>query len=221
MDNNILECTKANLEQRKNRFFVQGDPGAILAVELAASTREEVAAVAARLEADLRASNLGYHYPVVWGADQNRVWNLRKAALGLLSNIPGDAKPVAVIEDTAIDPQDLPEFVREFDEILAGYGLSAVHYAHAGSGELHLRPILNLKDQEHRRLFRVVGTEVARLVKRFGGSLSGEHGDGRLRGEFLPMMVGQKNYSLFRAIKRTWDPSGIFNPGKIIDTPPM
>jgi FAD/FMN-containing dehydrogenase/Fe-S oxidoreductase len=221
MDHNILECTKANLEQRQNRFFVKGDPGAILAVELAASTREAVAAAAARLEAELSAAALGYHYPVVWGPDQNRVWNLRKAALGLLSNLPGDAKPVAVIEDTAIDPQDLPEFVQQFDKILAKHGLSAVHYAHAGSGELHLRPILNLKDQEHRRLFRIVGTEVARLVKRYGGSLSGEHGDGRLRGEFLPMMVGEKNYALFRAVKRAWDPSGIFNPGKITDTPPM
>jgi FAD/FMN-containing dehydrogenase/Fe-S oxidoreductase len=221
MDHNILECTKANLEQRQNRFFVKGDPGAILAVELAGATREAVAAAAARLEAELRAAALGYHYPVVWGSDQNRVWTLRKAALGLLSNLPGDAKPVAVIEDTAIDPEDLPAFVQQFDTILAGHGLSAVHYAHAGSGELHLRPILNLKDQEHRRLFRIVGTEVAQLVKRYGGSLSGEHGDGRLRGEFLPMMVGEKNYALFRAVKRAWDPSGILNPGKITDTPPM
>src|ERR1700730_9359999 len=221
MDHNILECTKANLEQRQNRFFVQGDPGAILAVELAAPTREVVAAVAARLETELRAAGLGYHYPVVWGPDQNRVWNLRKAALGLLSNIPGDAKPVAVIEDTAIDPKDLPAFVQEFDSILGSHGLSAVHYAHAGSGELHLRPILNLKMEEHRRLFRVIATEVARLVKRYGGSLSGEHGDGRLRGEFLPSMVGKRNYALFREIKDAWDPAGLFNPGKITDTPPM
>jgi len=170
MDDNILECTKANLEQRQNRFFVQGDPGAILAVELAAETREQVGAIAKSLEDDLRAAGLGYHYPVIWGGDQNRVWNLRKAALGLLSNIPGDAKPVAVIEDTAIDPEDLPGFVREFDTILEGHGLSAVHYAHAGSGELHLRPILNLKSVEHRRLFRVISTEVAHLVKRYGGS---------------------------------------------------
>jgi FAD/FMN-containing dehydrogenase/Fe-S oxidoreductase len=221
MDNNILECTKVNIEQRQNRFFVQGDPGAILAVELAADTREEVAGRAANLETELRAAGLGYHYPVVWGADQNRVWNLRKAALGLLSNIPGDAKPVAVIEDTAIDPEDLPAFVREFDSILGGHGLAAVHYAHAGSGELHLRPILNLKEEEHRRLFRVIATEIAHLVKRSGGSLSGEHGDGRLRGEFLPFMVGKKNYALFREIKKKWDPAGLFNPGKITDTPPM
>lgn len=221
MDDNILECTKTNLEQSKNRFFVQGDPGAILAVELAAGTREEVGTVAAQVESELRAAGLGYHYPVVWGANLNRVWNLRKAALGLLANIPGDAKPVAVIEDTAIDPEDMPAYVREFDEILARHGLSAVHYGHAASGELHLRPILNLKLEEHQKLFRIVGTEIAQLTKRFGGSLSGEHGDGRLRGEFLPVMVGEKNYALFRAIKRTWDPAAIFNPGKITDTPPM
>ncbi|HEY5706767.1 MAG TPA: FAD-linked oxidase C-terminal domain-containing protein [Terrimicrobiaceae bacterium] len=221
MDDNILECTKTNLEQSKNRFFVQGDPGAILAVELAADTRERVAAVAAQLETELRAAGLGHHFPIIWGANQNRVWNLRKAALGLLANIPGDAKPVAVIEDTAIDPEDMPAYVREFDEILGSHGLSAVHYGHAASGELHLRPILNLKLEEHQRLFRVIGTEIAQLTKRFGGSLSGEHGDGRLRGEFLPMMVGEKNYALFRAVKRAWDPYGIFNPGKITDTPPM
>jgi FAD/FMN-containing dehydrogenase/Fe-S oxidoreductase len=221
MDDNILECTKTNIEQSKNRFFVQGDPGAILAVELAAETREEVSTVAARLEGELRAAGLGNHYPVVWGSNQNRVWNLRKAALGLLANIPGDAKPVAVIEDTAIDPEDMPAYVREFDEILGRHGLSAVHYGHAASGELHLRPILNLKLQEHQKLFRIIGTEIAQLTKRFGGSLSGEHGDGRLRGEFLPLMVGERNYALFRAIKRAWDPAGIFNPGKITDTPPM
>ncbi|HEU4679924.1 MAG TPA: FAD-binding and (Fe-S)-binding domain-containing protein, partial [Terrimicrobiaceae bacterium] len=221
MDDNILECTKSNIEQSKNRFFVQGDPGAILAVELAAETREEVSAVAERLESELRAAGLGYHYPVVWGSNLNRVWNLRKAALGLLANIPGDAKPVAVIEDTAIDPEDMPAYVREFDEILSRHGLSSVHYGHAASGELHLRPILNLKLGEHQKLFRIIGTEIAQLTKRFGGSLSGEHGDGRLRGEFLPMMVGEKNYGFFRAIKQTWDPLGIFNPGKITDTPPM
>jgi FAD/FMN-containing dehydrogenase/Fe-S oxidoreductase len=221
MDDNILQCTKTNIEQRQNRFFVQGDPGAILAIELASESREEAANLATGLVNELRAAGLGYHYPVIWGADQNRVWNLRKAALGLLSNLPGDAKPVAVIEDTAIDPKDLPNFVQEFDSILGSHGLSAVHYAHAGSGELHLRPILNLKMKEHRRLFRVIATEIARLVKRYGGSLSGEHGDGRLRGEFLPFMVGKRNYALFREIKHAWDPAGLFNPGKITDTPPM
>jgi Fe-S oxidoreductase len=200
---------------------VQGDPGAILVVELAADTHEAVTARAAEVEQALRAAGLGYHYPLVKGADQNRVWNLRKAALGLLTSIPGDAKPVTVIEDTAIDPEELPAYVQGFDAILDRYGLSSVHYGHAASGELHLRPVLDLKDPEGRRLFRQVGTEVAQLTKRFRGSLSGEHGDGRLRGEFLPLMVGPKNYELFRAVKRAWDAANVFNPGKIVDTPPM
>jgi FAD/FMN-containing dehydrogenase/Fe-S oxidoreductase len=221
IDDHILGCTKVNLEQRQNRFFVQGDPGAILAVELSGTTKEAVTATIAQLETEWRAANLGYHYPVVWGADQNRVWNLRKAALGLLSNVPGDAKPVAVIEDTAVDPADLPAFVHDFDEILKRHHLTSVHYGHAASGELHLRPILNLKKPEDRHLFRVVATEVAKVVKSYRGSLSGEHGDGRLRGEFLPFMVGKKNYSLFRSTKQSWDPAGVFNPGKITDTPPM
>jgi FAD/FMN-containing dehydrogenase/Fe-S oxidoreductase len=221
IDDKILECTKRNLEQRQNRFFVQGDPGAILAVELAGASKEGVAETIVQLESEWRAAGLGYHYPVVWGVDQNRVWNLRKAALGLLSNIPGDAKPVAVIEDTAVDPGDLPRFVCDFDKLLEGRHLSAVHYGHAASGELHLRPILNLKDPNDRYVFRLLATDVAQLVKQYHGSLSGEHGDGRLRGEFLPFMVGKKNYSLFRSIKQSWDSQNVFNPGKITDTPPM
>ena len=221
IDDLILQCTKANLEQRQNRFFVQGDPGAILVVELGADSKESITAAASKLEAEWRAAGVGYHYPVVWAADQNRVWNLRKAALGLLSNIPGDAKPVAVIEDTAVDPADLPAFVKDFGEILKGYGLTSVYYGHAASGELHLRPILNLKSQKDRHLFRAVATDVAHLVKQYHGSLSGEHGDGRLRGEFLPFMVGEKNYGLMRAIKQAWDPTGMFNPGKITETSAM
>jgi FAD/FMN-containing dehydrogenase/Fe-S oxidoreductase len=221
IDDKILGCTKLNLGQRQNRFFVQGEPGAILVVELAGSSKESVTQIITDLETELRAAGLGNHYPVVWGADQNRVWNLRKAALGLLSNVPGDAKPVAVIEDTAVDPGELPAFVHDFDEILQRHQLSSVHYGHAASGELHLRPILNLKSPDDRRLFRVVAVEVAQLAKRYRGSLSGEHGDGRLRGEFLPFMVGKKNYSLFRSVKQCWDPTGVFNPGKITDTPPM
>jgi Fe-S oxidoreductase len=135
--------------------------------------------------------------------------------------MPGDAKPVAVIEDTAVDVRDLPAYIREFNEILGKRGLYSVHYAHAGSGELHLRPIIDLKKKEGHRQFREIATDIARLVKKYDGSLSGEHGDGRLRGEFIPFMVGEKNYQLFRKIKTLFDPKGIFNPGKIVDTQPM
>lgn len=221
IDHYILECTKQNREQMQNRFFVQGDPGAILVVEFARNTREEIEKDAAACEAEMKAAGLGYHFPLLFGADTKKIWTLRKAGLGLLSNLPGDEKAVPVIEDTAVDVEDLPAFIRDFNEILTKHGLYSVHYAHAGSGELHLRPILNLKTAEGNRMFRVIAEEIATLVKKYKGSLSGEHGDGRLRGEFIKQMVGEKNYQLLKEIKKVWDPENIFNPNKIVDTPPM
>jgi FAD/FMN-containing dehydrogenase/Fe-S oxidoreductase len=221
IDHYILECTKDNIEQRKNRFFVQGDPGAILVVEFARTNREEITAIAKQVEADMRAAGLGYHFPLLFGEDSKKIWTLRKAGLGLLSNLPGDAKAVPVIEDTAVDVNDLPAYIRDFNEILKKYGLYSVHYAHAGSGEIHLRPIINLKTEEGNHLFRAIAEEIATLVKKYDGSLSGEHGDGRLRGEFIRQMVGEKNYGLLKQVKQTWDPENIFNPNKIVDTPPM
>jgi len=221
IDHYILECTKQNTEQQKNRFFVQGDPGAILVIEFRRHDAAEVAKVASDCEQAMRNAGLGYHFPLLTGADMQKIWQLRKAGLGLLSNLPGDDKAVPVIEDTAVDVQDLPDYIRAFNRILEKHGLYSVHYAHAGSGELHLRPILNLKTAEGHRMFRVIAEEIAALVKKYDGSLSGEHGDGRLRGEFIPAMIGPRNYALLKEIKRTWDPNGIFNPGKIVDTPPM
>ena len=221
IDHYILECTKNNIEQTKNRFFVQGDPGAILVIEFARNTKEEIIADAVKCEEELRAAGLGYHFPLLFGTDTKKIWTLRKAGLGLLSNLPGDEKAVPVIEDTAVDVNDLPAYIRDFNEILKKHGLYSVHYAHAGSGELHLRPIINLKTEEGNRLFRVIAEEIATLVKKYQGSLSGEHGDGRLRGEFIKQMVGEKNYRLLKDLKNVWDPNHIFNPGKIVDTPPM
>ncbi len=221
IDHYILECTKENKEQSKNRFFVQGDPGAILVIEFVKETREEILALTNAVEADMRAAGLGYHFPVLFGADTKKIWTLRKAGLGLLSNLPGDEKAVPVIEDTAVDVNDLPNYIRDFNEILKKHGLHSVHYAHAGSGEIHLRPIINLKTKEGNQLFRTIAEEVATLVKKYDGSLSGEHGDGRLRGEFIKQMVGEKNYALLKQVKATWDPNNIFNPNKIVDTPSM
>jgi len=221
IDNYILECTKDNIEQSKNRFFVKGDPAAILVIELTAATREGIVSMANDCEAEMRNAGLGYHFPLLFGDDSKKIWSLRKAGLGLLGNMPGDEKGVPVIEDTAVDVNDLPSYISEFNKILQKYNLHAVHYAHAGSGELHLRPIINLKTVEGNRLFRIIAEEIATLVKKYNGSLSGEHGDGRLRGEFIKQMVGEKNYELFKTIKHTWDPQNIFNPNKIVDTPPM
>lgn len=221
IDHYILECTKENIEQSKNRFFVQGDPGAILVIEFTKATRAEITDLTNQVEADMRAVGLGYHFPVLFGADTKKIWTLRKAGLGLLGNLPGDEKAVPVIEDTAVDVADLPNYIRDFNEILVKHNLHAVHYAHAGSGEIHLRPIINLKTVEGNELFRTIAQEVATLVKKYQGSLSGEHGDGRLRGEFIKQMVGEKNYALLKTVKYTWDADNILNPNKIVDTPPM
>jgi FAD/FMN-containing dehydrogenase/Fe-S oxidoreductase len=221
MDHYVFEATKRNRGQAENRFFIEGDPQAILVAEITRNTAAQVDADAQALIDDLKSKGLGYSYPVVGGDDIKKVWNLRKAGLGLLSNVPGDDKPVPVIEDTAVDVEDLPSYIAEVGDILKKHGLYSVHYAHAGSGELHLRPIIDLKKTEGVQLFRTIAEDIATLVKKYDGSLSGEHGDGRLRGEFIPQMIGPHNYALIKDLKRTWDPYNLFNPGKIVDTPPM
>ena len=221
MDRVILELTRENIEQEKNRFFVKGSPAAILVAEFARDSQQEIDEIVSKMVAELREEGLGYHFPVVTGADIQKVWNLRKAGLGILSNMKGDAKPVPVIEDTAVDVNELPEYMEDFKQILERYGKKGVYYAHIGGGELHLRPILNLKDKKDVELFHTIAEDTARLVKKYKGSLSGEHGDGRLRGEFIPLMIGEKNYQLLKEVKEVWDPDYIFNPGKIVDTPKM
>ena len=219
MDNLILECTKGNIEQQKNRFFIHGDPGAILIVEFWGESREEVDATINAMVNNMRTYDYGYHYPIIRNGDMAKVWALRKAGLGVLSNIVGDAKPVSLVEDTAIPVEKLPDYMDEFAVIIASHNLDCVYHAHIGSGELHLRPVLNLKDADDVELFRVIAFEVAHLVKKYRGSLSGEHGDGRLRSELIPIMVGNRVSQWYKEVKQAWDPKGIFNPGKKVDSP--
>ena len=221
MDKIILDCTKGSLEYAKNRFFVEGDPAAILCVEFRSEDIEVARSKAATLIAALKAQGLAYAYPEIEGPKIKEVWSLRKAGLGLLSNIPGDAKPVACIEDTAVALEDLPEYVADFEAMMEEFGQRSVFYAHAGAGELHLRPILNLKIKKDRQLFYDITRSTAELVKQYGGSLSGEHGDGRVRAAFIPLMIGEELYAFLREVKKVWDPQDIFNPGKITDAPPM
>ncbi len=221
MDKAIMDCTKDNITQRKNRSFIEGDPGAILIIEFARETKEEILILARELENEMRNAGYGYYFPVIFPPDLKKVWDLRKAGLGVLSNYPGDRKPVPVTEDTAVSPEDLPSYIKEFRELLERLHLECVFYAHIGSGELHLRPVLNLKDPADVELFHTVALETAKLVKRYRGSLSGEHGDGRLRGEFIPLMIGERNYRFVKQVKQAFDPDGILNPNKIVDTPKM
>lgn len=220
-DKTILDLTKDNITQNKNRFFIKDDPKAILIIEFAEDSKEEILSKAKEMEAEMRNEGYGFHFPVIFGEDIKKVWELRKAGLGVLSNMKGDAKPVSVTEDTAINVEKLPEFIKEFDYLLKSYKLECVYHAHIATGELHLRPILNLKDPNDVRIFKTIAYKTVVLVKKYKGSLSGEHGDGRLRGEFVKLMYGKEIYSVFKQIKKTWDENNIFNPYKIIDSPPM
>jgi FAD/FMN-containing dehydrogenase/Fe-S oxidoreductase len=221
MDYRILELTEDNASQRNNRFFLEGKPGAILIVEFVRNKPEEIDLAAKEMIQAMKDAGYGYAFPVVKGKDISKVWDLRKAGLGVLANMKGDPKPVTLMEDTAISVERLPEYMDEIELLLAKHNKDAVFHAHIGTGELHIRPILNLKDKGDVDLFRKMGIETAHLVKKYRGSLSGEHGDGRLRGEFIPVILGEHNYSLLKEVKECWDPKGILNPGKITDTPPM
>ncbi|MFH0865505.1 MAG: FAD-linked oxidase C-terminal domain-containing protein [Bacteroidota bacterium] len=221
MDKAIMDLTKQNITQNKNRFFIQDNPGAMLIVEFAEEKKETVAEKAAAMEKEMRAAGYGFYFPLITGGNIKKVWDLRKAGLGVLSNYPGDCKPLSLIEDTAVNPEQLPDYIDEIESMLHSYKLDTVYYAHIATGELHIKPVLNLKDPEHVELFHTVALETAKIVKKYKGSLSGEHGDGRLRGEFIPLMIGEHNYGLLKKIKSAWDPEEIFNPGKITDTPRM
>lgn len=221
MDKTILDCTKRNKTQQENRKILVGDPEAILMCEVKSDDLNEAKKQSQELVKTLETSGLSYANPILIEDDINKANNLRSAGLGLLGNIIGDEKSAACIEDTAVTLSDLENYISEFTSLMKGYNQKAIYYAHAGAGELHLRPVLNLKTNEGVALFRKITTDVAHLVKRYGGSFSGEHGDGIVRAEFIPFLIGEQNYKLLKRIKDTFDPDIIFNPGKIVDAYPM
>lgn len=217
MDDVILSCTNNNKTYEPYRFFVKDNPKAILLLELKSNSEEDLQNQVNSLLTSLKNSNYSYHNPVLRGAEITMALELRKAGLGLLGNMVGDRKAVACIEDTAVALEDLPAYIKEFSALMKKYNQQAVYYAHAGAGELHLRPILNLKKDEGVQYFRKITTDVALLCKKYNGSFSGEHGDGIVRAEFIPLMIGEKNYDLLKKVKKAFDPQNTFNPGKIVD----
>ncbi|WP_179347626.1 FAD-binding and (Fe-S)-binding domain-containing protein [Winogradskyella pacifica] len=221
MDDTILNLTKHNKTQQDNRQFIEGSPAAILMCELKAETPEQLELAIDRFITAVNTLNLSYAAPILRAEAIDKAVELRKAGLGLLGNIIGDKKAVACIEDTAVALEDLDAYISEFTALMTSYKQNAVYYAHAGAGELHLRPILDLKQSEDVVLFRKITTDVAELVKKYNGSMSGEHGDGIVRAEFIPMMIGDTNYQILKRIKSAFDPQNIFNPGKIVDAYPM
>ncbi len=221
MDSFILNHThlSPNL-QRLREVFVEGDPGAILCIEFYDDVKENLPETLAALERDLVSKGLGYrYYKAFEAADQARVWTLREAALGLSMTMKEDAKSLSFVEDTAVAPEKMRDYIARFLGIIARHETSAGIYAHASVGCLHVRPVVNMKTADGLRKFEAIANDVAELVLEFGGALSGEHGDGLVRGPFMAKMFGDRLYEAFRTIKRTFDAEGVFNPGKIVDSP--
>lgn len=222
VDKYILDFTIGHPTYQHNRFFIEGDPQALLIIEFRADEEAELHRKADLLKRDLMEKGLGYAYPFVVGVQQaNLVWDVRKAGLGLIRNLPGDEQPVNLIEDCAVSPEDLPAYVADIQVLLREENVHASYYAHAGAGELHIEPFINLKSTEGRKKFRSILERTTDLVLKYNGSLSGEHGDGRLRGEFIGKILGEKVYRLLQQTKAIFDPRGVFNANKIVDTPPM
>ena len=218
----IIRQARTNLDYSRIMDFIEGDPDSILIVEFAGESEAEVEAKLDRLEERMRGSGLGYAIRrLVKPEDQAKVWAVRKAGLGLMMNVPGDAKPLPFVEDTAVAPEKLPEFVRRFDEIVREHGTEAGYYGHASVGCLHIRPLINLKNEEGVDRMASISEQISDLALEFGGSMSGEHGDGLARSVWNEKMFGSQIYNAFREVKKAFDPKGIMNPGKIVDSPPM
>lgn len=222
VDHIILEATKGNIEQRKNRFFLDGDPHAILIIELDGDNREELLKKAEKLRDRLSEMGLSETTPIIEDTeDIKKVWDLRKAGLGLLMGLGSDQRSPSFCEDTAVRVRDLPAYVDDFQEILDKYHTDCVFYAHASVGELHLRPVIDISKAEGIQKMEVMAEEIASLVSSYNGSLSGEHGDGRARSPYIEKVLGTEMMPLLRKVKELWDPNYLFNPGKIVEPKPI
>ncbi len=222
VDKYVLDSTRLNAEASRLRDFLEGDPAAILLVEFYAESPELLPPRLTALRGDLERSGLGYHHVAVTDvAGQARVWKLRTMALGLSMAEKGDAKAISFVEDTAVAPENLRDYIAEFLALIARHQTKAGVYAHASVGCLHVRPVINLKNESGVQKFAAIAEEVSDLVLKYGGAISGEHGDGLVRSPFQEKMYGPELYQAFRELKQTFDPSGLFNPGKIVDAPPL
>ena len=222
VDEIIIERCRSSVGYAPLASFVVGNPGAILLIECFADNDAQLTQQLRAIEAELQSRSMGYACVTETNPSaQARMWQMRQAGLGLLMSMHGDPKPGAFVEDTAVPPERLPEFVARFDAAVRGKGLRAGYYGHAAAGCLHIRPVVNVKDPVGLEQTEALASEIADLVVEFGGSLSGEHGDGIVRGAFLEKMFGPQLVDAFRETKRIFDPDGLLNPGKIIDTPPF
>ena len=222
IDKTILDMARGSLEFSRLTTFIEGEPAALLAVEFYGETQAELVSQLERLEKLLKGAGFGYAFVRCFTAEEkSRVWETRKAGLGLLMGMKGDAKPVGFVEDAAVPIAHLPEYVRRFDEIVTAHDTTAAYYAHASVGLLHNRPIVNLKSETDIQKMHDIAREVRDLLMELDGAMSGEHGDGLVRSEWIESMFGSEIYQALTEVKKAFDPNGIMNPGKIVNAPPM
>jgi FAD/FMN-containing dehydrogenase/Fe-S oxidoreductase len=222
MDGFILNHARENpaMDRMRRAILQTDDPGALLNVELYADRADDLPPRLEAIERDLAPFRCVYRRLLPM-ADQARVWGFREASLGLSMAMKGDEKSLSFVEDTAVKPEVLRDYIDDFLTMIKRNGSSSGVYAHASVGCLHVRPVVNMKTAEGIARFEKIATESSDLVLKYGGALSGEHGDGLVRGPFMEKMFGSALYQAFRSVKHTFDPHGVFNPGKIVDCPPM
>ena len=222
VDDLILGMTRGKPKFEPLRSFIEGDPKAVLIVEFTEEGSIELPDRVEHLITELRESGYGYHFHRAFDKSaQGRIWNLRKAGLGLCMAQRGDAKSISFVEDTAVDPDNLHDYIRDFVEVLKDHDTEAGFYAHASVGLLHIRPVVNMKSEDGVAKFASIAQKISDLVLKYSGALSGEHGDGLVRAPFQEKMYGSTLYRAFQEIKQTFDPKGLFNPGKIVDAPEL
>ena len=223
VDRMILDRTLESVGFARRMSFVEGQPQALLLVEFYGESDKELRSKVDALKDDI-VQRRGLAFACVTATtpqEQANVWEVRRAGLGLLMSVKGDSKPLPFVEDTAVAPDRLPAYVRRFDEIVREHDTVAGYYGHASVGCLHIRPLVNIKLQDGLDKLASIASDISDLVLEFGGSLSGEHGDGIVRGTWTEKMFGTRLYDAFREVKRAFDPQGIMNPGKIVDCPPF
>ncbi len=221
-DKMILNLARGNIEQSRKLGFVQGTPDSLLMVEYAGETEAEVRAQVENLEVVRKREKIGYASTLAFKPEEVKaIWSVRKAGLGLLLGTKGDKKPIAFVEDTAVSPEKLPEFIKRFREVVARHDTVAGYYGHCSVGCMHIRPLINLKQDSEKSKMVSIANAISDLVLEFNGSMSGEHGDGLARSHFNQKLFGPALYDGFRQIKRAFDPKNIMNPGKIVDAPAM
>ena len=221
-DKMVLNLARGNIEQSRKLGFVQGSPDSLLMVEYAGETEEEIREQVDKLEELRKREKIGYAATLAFKPEEVKaIWGVRKAGLGLLLGMKGDKKPIAFVEDTAVAPAKLPEFIKRFREVVARHDTIAGYYGHCSVGCMHIRPLINLKQESEMHKMVSIANAISDLVLEFNGAMSGEHGDGLARSHFNDKLFGPALYDAFRQIKRAFDPDNLMNPGKIVDAPAM